>query len=162
MHSKSMKETPMRKTVHFLWGAVAGAAAAYWLDPVQGRARRAALGDKIARGGRGSVNAMSRHTRRAAVRVRRFRDAALATDAVLEARVRVRLTRLVSTPRAIAVRVVNGQAHLYGGILNHELEGLLEGILAIAGIEAIDNMLDLYEDEVSLAAAPDPCVPPIA
>lgn len=69
----------------------------------------------------------------------------------LEGRVRARLGRLSSHPRAIqAVAAENGVVHLRGDILQRELDTVLKGIGAVRGVKTVVNELRVHEEAGNL------------
>lgn len=139
-------------------GIALGAAGAFFLDPQQGRQRRALLRDKMV------------HTSREA---REFRDAAAKDlrarargisasmrglrggpvgDDVLVARVRARLGRYVSHPHAITVTAQNGYVTLSGDILAGEHAGLLRALRSVSGIRDYADRLDVHASAEGISA----------
>lgn len=119
-----------------LWGELAaaaalGAALMYLCDPVSGRRRRARLGRML----------------------REPQDQALAplpaplaeNDAQLRAQVHTRVSRLVSHPRAIDVRVKGGVVQLSGAVLAKEQDGLLQHVCAIPGVQRVVNAMTAHD-----------------
>jgi uncharacterized membrane protein len=68
------------------------------------------------------------------------------SDQVLEQRVRARLGRFVSHPRAIEVSANNGQVTLRGPILAHELDQTLAAIASSPGVRGIHNTMDVHAE----------------
>ena len=67
------------------------------------------------------------------------------TDEVLEARVRSRLGRLVSHPKAIRVLVANRHCTLEGPVLAAEAPGLLAGARLVRGVRHVENHLEMHD-----------------
>jgi hypothetical protein len=145
---------------NFLRNLGAGALAMYFFDPRLGRRRRALLRDKTV----SCLNSSEEFVRTAfrdmgnrvkglsaeAVGWIRGRDV---PDEVLEERVRSRLGRLVSHPRAIEVRAQDGRVVLSGAVLAAESERLLRGVKDVRGVKDIEDLLEAHarpEDEPSL------------
>ena len=134
--------------------AVATATCAFLLDPRAGRKRRAVLRDKSAHALRGFADAMSTAIVDAQHRGRGLflrtaglfvRDAA--DSETLESRVRARLGRVCSHPRAITVTAEdNGTVRLKGDVLERELPGLIGGVRAVRGVRDVLNDLTVHRD----------------
>jgi hypothetical protein len=60
-------------------------------------------------------------------------------------RVRARLGRVVSHPRAIDVHVSNGAVTLIGPILADEVERVVSAVASVRGVEAVLNELEPHE-----------------
>ncbi len=135
-----------------LLAVVAGAAAAYMLDPVQGRRRRALVRDKIAtasRQGREFADAASRDFRFRAQGIKSMLGGAGASaeapDEVLVSRVRAKLGRYVSHPRAIKVGCTQGRIVLRGDVLAAELAAALAGVRSVRGVQNVIDELAIHE-----------------
>src|SRR5215213_9236678 len=109
-----------------LLGAALGATGAFMLDPEQGRRRRALVRDKVVRGvndSRKFADAAKIDLRlRAqgiAARTRRLRAEPAGDDVVVQ-RVRAKLGRYCSHPRAVEVTAAGGIVVLTGDILSRE------------------------------------------
>jgi len=74
------------------------------------------------------------------------------TDQVLEARVRSKLGRVVSHPRAIEVKALEGEVILTGPILSNEEHPLLDAVAGIQGVKNIQNCLELHEEAGEIPA----------
>jgi gas vesicle protein len=144
----------MREILGILAGAVLGATAMYYLDPDNGRRRRAMVRDKLVSGSHEAARGVRHTTRWAAGRARGVvatghldgmsRELPL-SDAQLRERVRSRLGRLVSHPGAIDVQVDNGSVRLSGDILTQELDGLLSQVRDMAGVQRVINALSAHD-----------------
>src|SRR5262249_58637899 len=100
----------MNRPCAFRSGVALGAAGMYLFDPVQGRRRRAVLRDKFLHAGRQLTEAadtaardLSQRARGVLAETRSLFAGEPATDEVLVQRVRARMGRAVSHPRAISV-----------------------------------------------------------
>lgn len=126
----------------------------YWIDPVRGRRRRALARDKAIRlahqaqqGWEKALRDLSnRRKGLAAVAISRipFRSDR-PMDAILEARVRSRLGRLVSHPHAIDVSARGGAVTIAGDVLTSEAPALLRGIPRVAGVSKIKDELHRHD-----------------
>ena len=135
----------------FLGGAL-GAAAMYFLDPHEGRRRRARTRDKLVHAGKrfneaGKVTARdSVHRARGFIagarKLLRHEDVA---DEVLVGRVRAELGRVVSHPHAVAVAADRGHVTLSGPILAEEARPLLRCVRHVQGVKAVSDRLMVYE-----------------
>ncbi len=130
-----------------------GAGAMYYLDPDKGRRRRALARDQAMSAGR-SASELARVTgRRAWNRSRglaaqgraRLHPAEAPSDGQLHDRIRSRMGRSVSHPRAIHVQVTDAEARLDGDILSDELDGLLSAVAATPGVREVDNRLRVHD-----------------
>lgn len=125
-----------------------GAGAMYYLDPQQGRRRRALVGDKVgsmSHDARDYVDSRRKHAsdrvRGMAARVRSRFSSAQPSDQQLYGNLRSRLGRTVSYPHAIDTDVHDGRVLLKGDILEGELNTLMAKIWSIRGVKAIDCQL---------------------
>jgi uncharacterized membrane protein len=132
--------------------AAAGAAAMYWLDPDNGRRRRALARDRISSAaasvsdltGAGSRDLKHRAQGMSArVRSRLSRDDA--SNEILEARVRAALGRAVSNSGAIEVLASGGRITLVGPVLQREYEQLLGAVQAVRGVVEVEDHLSVWE-----------------
>jgi osmotically-inducible protein OsmY len=131
----------------------AGALAMYYLDPQMGRQRRGLLGDLV-RGGlqqtRESQRVMQGRLGRRAYHRLAYADPH--SDAQLRDRIRDRLGRMVSHPRAIDVRVENGVVRLSGDVLLKERDGLLQQVRDMAGVQKLVNAMTAHESPNGIAS----------
>lgn len=104
-----------------LTGLGVGAGLMYFMDPTAGAMRRARLRDRLVHAGRAAGEAASatrtdvaNRASGLAARMRRIREARPVDDRTLTERVRARLGRVVSHPRAIEVSAANGVITLRG------------------------------------------------
>ena len=136
----------------FLGGAL-GAAAMYFLDPHEGRRRRARTRDKLVHAGKrfneaGKVTARDtvHRARGMLAGARRLLRHEEVEDAVLVGRVRAELGRVVSHPHAVAVSADRGHVTLSGPILAEEARPLLRCARHVPGVKAVSDRLTVYED----------------
>lgn len=142
----------MSKLLTFPRGFLAGAALMYFFDPRRGRARRARIADLATHIRRVEQQLVDKAARDAAHRARGLvrrvssvRGAQTHTeDAVLEARVRARLGRVVSHPHAIEVRARNGAVALRGAVLADESGRLVRAIRRVPGVREVIDRLDRH------------------
>ena len=135
-----------------LAGAGVGAAAALILDPAAGGRRRALVRDKAVRATRVTRNGLDATARDLAQRTRGIVAATRGrlsheqvSDAVLVERVRAKLGRASSHPRAIDVDARNGEVTLRGPILAHEVDGLIRTVAQVRGVESVISELEPHE-----------------
>lgn len=141
--------------------AAAGASALfmYFLDPDQGRRRRALVRDKVNSGlnrldnvaGTAGVDMGHRLRGRLAMLRGRFSREPV-TDDVLTERVRARLGRLTSHSGAIEASVQGGRVTLSGPVLRKEYKRLLRGIRWTAGVRAVEDRLTPYQRPGNVSA----------
>ena len=134
-----------------LIGVGVGAAIAYMLDPNRGRRRRALVADQVRRASgktRDAIDATMRDMTNRAVGIAAAARGRLANDDVDDAtvieRVRAKLGRVCSHPRAIDVEVDDGNVTLRGPLLKSELDTVLGGVAAVRGVRSVNNELELH------------------
>ncbi|HEX7070009.1 MAG TPA: SRPBCC family protein, partial [Rhodothermales bacterium] len=66
-------------------------------------------------------------------------------DRVLEARVRSRIGRVVSHPRALRITARDGSLHMSGPVLTHEVNDLLRIASSVPGVQELTHQLDIHE-----------------
>ena len=141
-----------------LLGLALGATGVFLLDPQQGRRRRALLRDKMVRG----VNE-SREFADAAAQDLRSRAQGIAAQArslrtgetpddLLVARVRAKLGRYSSHPRAITVTAREGRVVLTGDILAREAQSLIAAVRAVRGVQQVENQLTTHENAEGISS----------
>ena len=74
------------------------------------------------------------------------------TDEVISARVRSKLGRYTSHPRAIDVEVRDRQVSLSGPILADEVQDLVAAVKAVDGVRNVENNLDVYSSAENVSA----------
>ncbi len=136
----------------FVGGAL-GALAMYFLDPRDGRRRRARTRDKVVHAARvvneaGKVTARDTAHRAKGVwattkKLFKHEDV---PDEVLVERVRAELGRVVSHPHSIEVAVAGGHVTLSGPILAEEVRPLLRCVRHVNGVRAVSDRLTVHED----------------
>jgi hypothetical protein len=143
----------MDQTLRTLACVGLGAGLMYLLDPVRGRRRRAIARDQFIRLAHEARDAADVAARDAANRARgAWAEARSAVaeeapdDRTLTARVRSRLGRCVSHPRAVAVTADHGRVTLSGPILAREVEGLLACVAGVPSVRAVDDRLEVHQE----------------
>ena len=144
-----------------LAGAGVGAALAFMLDPDRGRRRRALVRNKMARVARVAREELDATSRDLSNRARgivattapRFStDQDEVPDAVLVERVRAKLGRVCSHPRAIDVIASNGEVTLSGPILAAEAENVMAYVASVRGVRNVVNGLDVRQSAEGIPA----------
>jgi uncharacterized membrane protein len=149
----------MASTLRSVSGAAVAAAAMYWLDPASGRRRRARLRDQLRSaasdmwdglvvGGRD----LAHRLQGAAARARSSFDEDVIDDSVLVERVRTRLGRAVSHPRAVDVTASQGRVILRGPVLAQEYPQLMRAVAAVRGVREIVDQLAVYTNSNGIPA----------
>src|SRR5882672_11092124 len=134
--------------------AAAGALAMYFLDPENGRRRRARTHDKAehaARRVREAYDVTARDARHRAQGLQAMSRRILRRednlpDETLVGRVRSVLGRYVSHPHAIVVDVSCGEVSLSGPILAHEVPALLKAVKHVPGVRRVSNQLAIHKE----------------
>lgn len=136
----------------FVGGAL-GALAMYFLDPRDGRRRRARTRDKMVHAARvlneaGKVTARDTAHRAKGVwaSTRKLFRHENVPDEVLVGRVRAELGRIVSHPHSVEVSAAGGHVTLAGPILAEEVRPLLRCVRRVDGVRAVSDRLSVYED----------------
>jgi gas vesicle protein len=132
-----------------LIGAGIGAAVAFIADPQSGRRRRALARDQFVHASRKTRDALDATARDVANRTSgivaatrsRLTDRSVDDRRLLE-RVRARLGRASSHPRAIDVDVCDRVVTLRGPILANEVDDLLAAVGSIPGVASVANDLE--------------------
>jgi uncharacterized membrane protein len=135
-----------------LVGGALGALAMYFLDPREGRRRRARTRDKVVHAGK-RLNEAGKVTARDTVHraygvlanARKLFAHEEVDDAVLVERVRAELGRTVSHPHAVEVAADRGHVTLSGPVLSEEVRALLRCVRGVPGVKAVSDRLTVYE-----------------
>jgi uncharacterized membrane protein len=158
-------ETSYNTWATLLGAAALGATAMYLFDPVQGRRRRALVGDKLhslaaQAGDAADVIGRDMGNRWAGVQARVGHAAGRVTggrgeerrDDKLAARVRSALGRAVAHPHAISVCARGGRIELYGPVLADERQDLIDCVRDVAGVREVYDKLDVHEQPGDIPA----------
>lgn len=134
-------------------GCAAGAALMYFLDPQQGRRRRALVRDQLEHARHAAGEAVQRT--RADTRNRaggliaearaRTRGKGTPPDQTLVDRVRAEMGRVVSHPGSIIVTADGGRVVVSGPILAKEVDPFLSCVRRVRGVDEVENRLDVHE-----------------
>src|SRR5688572_13367094 len=135
-----------------LVGGALGALAMYFLDPHEGRRRRARARDKMVHAGK-RLNQAGKVTARDTVHraygvvasARKLFKQEEVADDVLAERVRAELGRVVSHPHAVEVGADRGHITLSGPILSEEVRPLLRCVRHLPGVKAVSDRLTVYQ-----------------
>jgi hypothetical protein len=131
----------------------------YLFDPDLGNRRRALVRDQI-------VHGTNKLRRAADVTLRDMKNRQYgaycawrslfvdrdASDEVLADRVRSKMGRYVSHPAAIEVHICDGCVTLGGPILAAEVQGLLNAVELVDGVEEVENCLEVHDTSENIAA----------
>jgi len=132
-----------------IMGALLGSAAMYFLDPDQGRRRRALLNDKFTKWSH-ELNWYSQKWVRHLANKTKGLQAELKSsspsdeaidDKTLESRVRSEFGRKTSHARSIAVEARSGVVTLSGPILEDEVRSILKCVRGVKGVRDVINRL---------------------
>lgn len=142
----------MRRGLSLLGGLGIGVGLMYLFDPVRGKRRRALIRDKGVHALYATEDLLDTgardlgHRTSGLVAGLKSRMAqAVPDDEVLVARVRSKLGRYVSHPKAIVVQANAGVVTLSGQILAAEAPTLLERIGALPGVQHVENRLEVHD-----------------
>lgn len=135
-----------------LSGIAIGAALALAFDRDRGTLRRAIVRHRMLRGTRRAGATLEATFRDMRTRARGIAAAARGRfesddvdDSRLVERVRTRLGRVCSHPRAIDVYARDGEVTLIGPALAHEVRGLLTAAASVRGVHSVVNGLEPHE-----------------
>ena len=144
----------MNTVARFAAAFAAGAALMYYLDPVAGRRRRALVRDRglsVGHDAEHFARAKSRHAVDRAqglvARARAGLSHAPVDDGQLHGRIRTKLGRLVAHPGDVSIEVNGGQVVLRGHASDAEIEDLTAALVAMRGVEHVDNRLSADSPE---------------
>jgi len=139
----------MKRALTLLGGMALGAGFTYFLDPSQGRRRRAALRDHAVH----AIHKIDEHlnvavadlTHRAQGLVAEVRTAfnhdEVSNDVLVE-RVRSEMGHLIAHPHSVQVAAANGHVVLSGTVSPPELEDLMACVDAVRGVRSVENRLE--------------------
>ena len=152
MRSSRYSDTQPHSWSGFLAGACLGAAGMYLIDPSRGARRRGLIRDQLTHAIHKTADGLEATGRDFAQRAEgiwasghHWFGSADVPDHILIERVRAKLGRYVSHPRAIDVDADSGCVRLRGKILEREVEPLLRAVAWIPGVHEIDNLLEQHD-----------------
>jgi len=130
-----------------------GALAMYFLDPQEGRTRRARLRDKLVRLEHVSEEAahatrrdVSNRARGLVAELRAREEALQVDDRVLVERVRAKAGRAVSHPHALHIDARSGVVILSGDVLSAEVVPLIARVRSIRGVHGVENHIMVHSE----------------
>lgn len=136
-----------------------GAFLLFIADPRTGRRRRALATDQFVRASRKTRDALDATARDVANRTTGIVAATRARwsservdDRQLLERVRAKLGRACSHPRALDVDVADGSVTLRGPILANEIDNILTTVRGVRGVVSVTNALEPYESAEGVPA----------
>jgi hypothetical protein len=140
--------------------ACLGATAMYLFDPERGRYRRSLVRDKfisltncVSDGVEVVTRDFNNRLQGLTAEMRGLRDINQPVpDDVLCARIRSKLGRYSSHPRAVEVDVADGCVTLSGQILANEVEPLFDAVRALAGVRQVENNLEVHQSAENVPA----------
>jgi hypothetical protein len=137
---------------NILIGAAAGSALMFMLDPAAGGRRRALVRDQVTRVTRKTRDGVDATTRDLVNRASGIAAAARGRwspapgdDAALAARVRARLGRASSHPRAVEVISEGGEVTLQGATLSKEHDAVVAAVGAVRGVVTVHDRLQQHD-----------------
>jgi hypothetical protein len=136
-----------------------GALLLFIADPRAGRRRRALARDQVVRASRKTRDALDATARDVANRTTgmvaatraRWRSERVDDQRLLE-RVRAKLGRACSHPRAIDVDVTDATVTLRGPILANEIDNVLTTVWGVRGVVGVTNALETHESAEGVPA----------
>ena len=141
----------MKSIAGIVVAAAAGALATHFLDPQQGRRRRALVRDKVVsrlgkmdEAGRVIAQDLRNRTQGTIVDLWHRVGAEETGDEVLVERVRAKLGRVVSHPGSLEVTARAGVVTLRGPVLKREVKRLMQAVWAIPGVHGVEDRLELH------------------
>src|SRR5919199_56369 len=148
-----MKNDAYDSGLKLLAGVGLGAALMFFLDPARGRRRRGLVRDQVVHGlnvTEESLGSTARDLRNragglAAEARSRARGRGTSDDILVE-RVRAKLGRVASHPRAISVAARDGRVTLSGPILASEVDDVISAVQSVRGVIGVENELDVYAE----------------
>lgn len=134
-------------------GVAAGLGLMYFLDPAQGRRRRALVRDQMVHAAHKTGDAMDATSRDIANRAKgavaelrgRFQHREVSDD-VLRDRVRARVGAVIGHAGSIDVDASDGRVTLSGPVLAHEVARLLRRVAAVRGVRDVEDRLDVHAE----------------
>jgi uncharacterized membrane protein len=142
-----------------LVGGALGALAMYFLDPAQGRRRRARTRDQLLHAAKraneaGRVTARDTAQRAQGViaEAKRLFTHEDVGDEALAHRVRAALGRVVSHSHALEVFVDRGHVDLSGPILADEVRNLLQAVRDVRGVRGVSDHLTVHQSAEGISA----------
>jgi hypothetical protein len=134
-------------------GIAIGAFAMFFSDPDRGKRRRALVRDQVRHWAREVSCALEVAGRDLGNRLQGMRARARnlisgrgeVPDVILEERVRARLGRATTHPRAIKVLAQQGWINLSGAVLAHEKDDVLDTVQSTPGVTGVSDNMQTYD-----------------
>lgn len=143
----------MNKGLAFGAGVGLGSGLMFLLDPDRGKRRRALLRDKCVSAARKTgegfevtARDLRNRTQGLMTEVQSRFSSERADDSVLVERVRSKMGRIVSHPKAVEVSAQNGRVVLSGPILATEVPELLARVNKVKGVNEVMNHLEQHDE----------------
>ncbi|HMH49698.1 MAG TPA: hypothetical protein VK548_05655 [Candidatus Acidoferrum sp.] len=143
----------MANALSVIGGVTAGLGLMYFLDPDQGRRRRALVKDQMVHAAYRTGDAVDATSRDIANRARgavaelrgRLNQEAVSDD-ILRDRVRARVGAVVGYASSIEAEVQDGRVTLAGPVLAHDVDRLLRRVAAVRGVQDVDSRLEVHAE----------------
>lgn len=142
--------------ITLLIGSLAGAGLMFFIDPQQGKRRRALLRDQFVKLQNTASEQIEATTEMTADRVRgavaetkKRISPEEVSDETLVAQIRSEMGRYVSHPGSVEVTASNGVVTLTGDILASELEPFVAKVKSMPSVSEVDNRLQAHETAAS-------------
>jgi uncharacterized membrane protein len=142
-----------RRATRLVAASAAVSAAIYLFDPDKGRRRRGLIRDRVIHLARVMPHGiavagrdLSNRLRGVGAGARRIVRPKPADDAVLEARVRSELGRVVRRPKAIRAEAHDGSIVLSGRVLRAEVDRLRATVRSVEGVREVEDRLDVFDE----------------
>ena len=159
----------MRHPLSFLGGFLTGVLAMYYLDAQSGGRRRALVRDRVVSASHHAAGLAQAQAKRALDRAKgvlatgslhRVSRRRPESDQQLHDRIRARLGRVISHPKALAVLVDQGCVRLSGHVLRREVEPLLEEVKAMPGVHEVRNEATVHDNPEGIPSLQGRTEPP--
>jgi hypothetical protein len=142
----------------FVLGAAVGSVSMYFLDPQRGRTRRAYIQQRAVGIGNDAICVVDKQVRNfgnhiwglGAELVSFIVKSPATDDYTLVQRIRSKIGREVTHPRALHIRAENGRVFLSGKILSTEVENVVECIRRMKGVNHVVNDLEVHTSAESI------------
>ena len=142
----------MKRSKAVALGIGIGSALMYLIDPDRGKRRRALVQDKfryLLRKTNDCIEVTSRDFRNRARGIAAQLNSVIADESVMDEvlvdRVRAKLGRVTSHPRAIEVTAHEGNLRLSGPVLEHEVDAILRCVNGVTGVKTVENALEVHK-----------------
>ena len=135
----------MANALSVIGGVTAGLGLMYFLDPDQGRRRRALVTDQMVTMDATSRDIANRAWGAVAELRGRLRNEAVSDDILCE-RVRARVGAVVGHASSIEADVHEGRVTLSGPVLAHDVDRLLRRVAAVRDVQDVENRLEIHTE----------------